>query len=49
MEIDRFDASFLAWDPNDRDTSAFFELENDGSPFLISNPEHCVVSPGMGF
>jgi hypothetical protein len=30
-----FDASFLGWDPNDRGTSAFFELKNDGSPLPL--------------
>ena len=26
-----------------------FELEKDGSPFLISNPGHGAVSPGISF
>ena len=42
MEIDRFDASFLA---NDRDTSAFFTETR--VPSFISNQN--MASPGMGF
>jgi hypothetical protein len=27
----------------------FFEFEKDGSSFLISNPEHGAVNPGISF